>query len=126
MNKLYQNKISIFVKTNHQDFLQKKKKKTSKQESNNLHAIWTHVQKLHLNEINKKKVNELNQNKISIFLSLQPSFSCFFFFSFLWWKQLTHGSWLTPFFFSFSFFLSLRDSLFLSLPCCFTLCLLVK
>ena len=27
MNKLNQNKISIFVKTNHQDFLQKKKKK---------------------------------------------------------------------------------------------------
>ena len=39
MNKLNQNKISIFVKTNHQDFLQKKKKKKiSKQESNNLHA----------------------------------------------------------------------------------------
>ena len=29
MNKLNQNKISIFVKTNHQDFLQKKKKKKS-------------------------------------------------------------------------------------------------
>ena len=39
MNKINQNKISIFVKTNHQDFIQKKKKKTSKQESNNLHAI---------------------------------------------------------------------------------------
>ena len=37
MNKLNQNKISIFVKTNHQDFL-KKKKKISKQKSNNLHA----------------------------------------------------------------------------------------
>ena len=37
MNKLNQNKISIFVKTNHQDF-QKKKKKINKQESNNLHA----------------------------------------------------------------------------------------
>ena len=31
MNKLNQNKISIFVKTNHQDFLQKKKKKKNQQ-----------------------------------------------------------------------------------------------
>ena len=44
MNKQNQNKISIFVKTNHQDFLKKKKKKTSKKESNNPHGaaqqIW--------------------------------------------------------------------------------------
>ena len=32
MNELNQNKISIFVKTNHQDFVKKKKK--SKKESN--------------------------------------------------------------------------------------------
>ena len=39
MNKLNQN-ISIFVKTNRQDFLKKKEKKeTSKQESNKSYAI---------------------------------------------------------------------------------------
>ena len=58
--------------------------------NNNPHARWTHVQKLYLNEINilsfkkkkkkEDKMNELNQNKISIFLSLQPSFYCFFSF----------------------------------------------
>ena len=52
MNKINQNKLSIFVKTNHQDFLKNKNKKSSKKESNNPHARWTHVEKLRLNEIN--------------------------------------------------------------------------
>ena len=40
MNKINQNKLSIFVKTNHQDFLKNKNKnkKSSKKESNNPHA----------------------------------------------------------------------------------------
>ena len=62
MNKLNQNKISIFVKTNHQDFL--KKKNPSNKESNNPHLRWTYAEKLHLNEINilsskKKKKKEI-------------------------------------------------------------------
>ena len=66
-------------------------------------------------------MNELNQNKISIFLSLQPfSFSFFLSFSLLWWKQLTYG-WLSLFFFV------LISLYFSPLPCCVLgLCLSVE
>ena len=106
-----------------------KLKQTKKKENYNPHARWTHVEKLHLNEINILYItinivvfmNELNQNKICIFLSLQP----FFFFFFLLFLSLVMeaiDSWLTL------FFLFVLISLYFSLlPCCVLgLCLSTK